>query len=79
LRNVVKYGKYSPVKLANFEYFSITRGKITIFEPKVVIFTRIILKNTENLLISQGYIFRILQHLATPNFVILLILVRMLF
>jgi hypothetical protein len=22
LQNVVKYGKYSPVKLANFEYFS---------------------------------------------------------
>ena len=26
IKTVVKYGKYSPVKLANFEYFSITRG-----------------------------------------------------
>jgi hypothetical protein len=26
-KSVVKYGKYSPVDLANFEYFSITRGK----------------------------------------------------
>jgi hypothetical protein len=31
LRNVVKYEKYGPLKLANFEYFSITRGKCTTF------------------------------------------------
>jgi hypothetical protein len=39
LQNVVKYGKYSPVKLANFEYFILRPGKCTIFEPKVVHFS----------------------------------------
>jgi hypothetical protein len=32
--DVVKYEKYSPVKLANFEYFSITCGKIHHFRLK---------------------------------------------
>jgi hypothetical protein len=41
LQNVVKYGKYSPVKLVNFEYFSILLRavKITTFGSKMVIFT----------------------------------------
>jgi hypothetical protein len=39
LRFVVKWGKYSPVKFANFVYICIIlcAGKITIFKPKVVI------------------------------------------
>jgi hypothetical protein len=44
----------------------LTARKITIFEPKVVIFTA---RNTniyiQNLRTSQGYIFFILQHFAT--------------
>jgi hypothetical protein len=43
LRNVVKYEKYSPVKLANFEYFSITRGKnAPLSAQKCHIFPRVI-------------------------------------
>ena len=30
LQNVVKCGKYSPVKFANFVYFCITRGKVSL-------------------------------------------------
>ena len=33
LRNVVKYGKYSLAKFANFVYVCITCGNVTIFEP----------------------------------------------
>jgi hypothetical protein len=40
-------------------------GKIIIFEPKVVIFTTRKYKYLQNLQTSQGYIFLILQHLAT--------------
>jgi phosphorylcholine metabolism protein LicD len=56
------------VKFANFVYivFALRAGKITIFEPKAVsgYFTA---RNTyiQNLQTSQGYIFFILQHLAT--------------
>ena len=28
VQNVVKYGKYSPVKFANFVYFCIMRGEV---------------------------------------------------
>jgi hypothetical protein len=45
--------------------FALREEKITIFEPKVVIFTA---RNTniiiQNLRTPQGYIFFILQHLA---------------
>jgi hypothetical protein len=62
LRIVVKWGKYSPVKFANFVYLALRAEQITIFETKVVIFTY---KYIQNLLTSRGYIFFILQHLAT--------------
>jgi hypothetical protein len=58
LQFFVKWGKCSPVKFANFG------GKITIFEPKVVILPRVY-KYIQNLWTSQGNIFFILQHLAT--------------
>ena len=37
LRIIVKWGKYSPVKFANFVYIWITCGEYNHFEPKVVI------------------------------------------
>jgi hypothetical protein len=40
LQNVVKYEKYSPVKSTNFEYFSITRGKMHHFRLKSGAFVR---------------------------------------
>jgi hypothetical protein len=51
LRNVVKCGKYSLAKFANF----VLRAEIaTFFGP-----------NVQNLQTLQGYIFRILEHFAT--------------
>jgi hypothetical protein len=40
VRNVLKYEKYSPVKLANFEYLSITRRKMHHFRLKSGVFFR---------------------------------------
>ena len=45
--------------------FSITREKMHYFRLKSGAFFRPQYQNTQNLLISQGYIFRILQHFAT--------------
>jgi hypothetical protein len=45
--------------------FALRAGKITIFEPKVVIFTMRNANIFKVLRTSQGYIFFILQHLAT--------------
>ena len=55
--------KYSTAKFANFVLIYITHGKMHHFRPKVVHFpVRII--QIQNLQISQGYIFLILQHFA---------------
>jgi hypothetical protein len=40
LRNLVKRGKYSPAKFANFVLISITRGKMHHFRPKCGAFSR---------------------------------------
>jgi hypothetical protein len=45
--------------------FALRAGKITIFEPKVVIFTARYNKYIQNLRTSQGHIFFILQDIAT--------------
>jgi hypothetical protein len=72
MQNVVKYGKYSPVNLANFEYFSITRGKTNHFWAESGYFSA---RNTKILKICKilhGYnIFHILQHFATKLAILL--------
>jgi hypothetical protein len=62
LRNVVKCGKYSLAKSANF----VLRAEIDItFGPKMVAISARNTKSIQSLQILQGYIFRILQHVAT--------------
>ena len=61
----MQYGKYSPVKYANFVYFLYLRTrKPMTFETNVVGFRKY-MQNLEN---SQGYISRILQDFATKFF-----------
>jgi hypothetical protein len=63
LQNVVKCRKYSPAKFSNFVLICITQNaphlgrKWCVFRAKY--------KLIQNFQISQGYIFRILQHFAT--------------
>ena len=73
--NVVKWGKYSPVKFANFVYrlFVLRAVKITTFGSKMVIFHA---RNTNLYKICELHraIFSSFYNISQPNFAILLIL-----
>ena len=61
--NVVKYGKYSLAKFANFVCISITQRNSYQFRGNLT--SKMVTFYIQNLETSQGYIFRILQHFAT--------------
>jgi hypothetical protein len=69
-KNILKWVKLQSLvanscKILYILITALRAGKITIFEPKMVIFTACNIKYIQNLRTSQGYIFFILQHLAT--------------